>query len=95
MGEARRAGRHAQEGAELLARAVADGDADIAIAAIRRRRIAGEIEAQLPERLGAHEICAARQFFHVTPSQGYSPRRHREQGKRENLNRQGAKTPRN
>src|SRR6185437_8822763 len=49
------------------ARAVADGDADIAIAAVRRRRIAGEIEPQFPERLGAQEIRAARQFFHVVP----------------------------
>jgi len=44
--------------------AAADGDDHVAIAAIRRRRIAREVQADLPERLGANEICAFRQRFH-------------------------------
>ena len=57
MREDGRARRHPQRRPELLARAVADGDADVAIAAIGRRRIAGDIEPELqrPQRL---VLCA-------------------------------------
>jgi hypothetical protein len=44
--------------------AATDGDDHVTIAAIRRRRIARDVQADLPERLGANEICAFRQRFH-------------------------------
>ena len=43
--------------------AVADGDAHVAVAAIWRQRIAGDVEADLPQHFGAHEIRAARQIL--------------------------------
>ena len=64
VGEHRRAGRHPEPGAEIGARAVADHDAHVAIPAVRRRRVAGHVEAELPEHLGAREVRASRQCLH-------------------------------
>jgi len=59
------AGGEAQPGTEARAGAAADGDDHVAVAAIRRRRIAGDVQADLPQCLGANEVRAFRQRFHV------------------------------
>jgi hypothetical protein len=53
--------------AEDRAGAAADGDDHIAIAAIRRHRIAAELRADLSKSLGANQVCASWQQFHVEP----------------------------
>jgi hypothetical protein len=64
LGEDRGTGGQSQPRPECRAGAAADGDDHVAIAAIRSRRITREVQADLPERLGANEICAFRQRFH-------------------------------
>ena len=58
MREDRRAAGHAQPRFVRVARAAADGDADVAVAVIRRRRIAGDVQADFPQKLGADEVRA-------------------------------------
>jgi hypothetical protein len=64
LGENRRTGGQPQPRPERRAGAAADRDDHVAIAAIRGRWITREVQADLPERLGANEICAFRQWFH-------------------------------
>jgi hypothetical protein len=51
-------GGEPQPWTEGRAGAAADGDDHVAIAAVGRCRIAGEVQADLPESLGAYKICA-------------------------------------
>src|SRR5262249_61082043 len=64
LGEDRGTGGQSQPRPERRAGAAADGDDHVAIAAIRGRRITREVQADLPQRFGANEICAFRQRFH-------------------------------
>ena len=60
LGENGGAGGEPQRRPEGGAGAAADGDDHVAIAAIGRRRIARDVQADLPQRLGAHEVSAFR-----------------------------------
>ena len=60
LGENGGAGGEPQPWPEGGAGAAADGDDHVAVAAIGRRRIAGDMQADLPQRLGAHEVSAFR-----------------------------------
>ena len=68
LGQNGRARRQPQPGAEIFAGPAADDNDHVAIAAIRRRRIAGDVQADLPECLGANEVGAFRQRFHFRAS---------------------------
>src|SRR5262249_58887838 len=65
LGEDSGASGESQPGPEGRAGAAADGDDHIAIAAIRRHRIACEMQADFPESLGANEVCTFWQQFHT------------------------------
>jgi hypothetical protein len=60
LGENGRTGGEPQPWTEGRAGAAADGDDHVAIAAVGRCRIAGEVQADLPKRLGANEVCTFR-----------------------------------
>jgi len=64
LGDDGRAGGHAEPRREVIGAAAADGDAHVTVAAIGRQRIAGDVQADLPQCLGADEIGALRQRFH-------------------------------
>src|SRR5919201_3780044 len=73
--EDRRAARHAQPRLVALPGTAADRDADVAVAVVRLRRIAGDVQPDLPQELGADEIGALRQRFHAPPKEALKKRR--------------------
>ena len=57
LGENGGSGRELQPWPEGRTGAAADRDDHVAIAAIRRRRIAGDVQADLPQGFGTNEVC--------------------------------------
>ena len=64
FGEDRRPGRHAQPRPETFAAAGSDRNDHVAVTAIGRVGIAGDVQADLPQRLAADKIGAFWEWFH-------------------------------
>src|SRR6516225_4511891 len=64
LGQDRGTRRQSQPWSKLRARSAPDGNDHVAVSAVWRGGIARDVQADLPERLGANKVRASRQRFH-------------------------------